>query len=181
MPDKTTPIDQTKKWLSNVILKLRLCPFAKQPFDNDQIHYDIIETADLQSILERIMQQCAALDQHPARETSLLICPNSLATFETYLDMLEMANGLLEQQGYEGVYQLASFHPDYRFADSSRDDPANYTNRSPYPMVHILREASIEAALENFPNPEDIPERNIKVMRELGLEAAKTTLADCSQ
>ena len=83
------------------------------------------------------------------------------------------------KQGYEGVYQLASFHPQYRFADSPIDDASNYTNRSPYPMLHILREASIEKALLNYPDPENIPERNIKLTRELGLEQMKKLLFEC--
>jgi len=90
--------------------------------------------------------------------------------FDDYLDFLEISNQLLIDQGYEGVFQLASFHPDYCFADTSPDDPANYTNRSPWPMLHIIREASLEQVLQNYPNPEDIPQRNIDYCRQLGLE-----------
>jgi hypothetical protein len=85
----------------------------------------------------------------------------------------------MHKQGYEGIYQLASFHPQYLFADSDENDPSNYTNRSPYPMLHILREASLEKVLESYPNPENIPERNIELTRSLGLETMQKLLAEC--
>ena len=179
MPDTNTIINQTKKWLSNVIIGHTLCPFAKREYDNNRIHYAVIEAADLQSQLEQIIMQCAALDNVAERETSLLIFPRALSNFEDYLDMLETATALLEKQGYEGVYQLASFHPKYCFAETALDDASNYTNRSPYPMLHILREASVETALENFPNPENIPDRNIQLTQGLGLQVMKKLLADC--
>lgn len=179
MPDKNALINHTKTWLSNVIIARGFCPFAKREYDNNRIHYVAIEATDLQGQLEQIMMHCAALDKDADTETSLLIFPEALADFGVYLDLLELANALLAKQGYEGVYQLASFHPDYCFADASPDDPSNYTNRSPYPMVHILREASVETALETFPNPADIPERNIRLARELGLKAMKASLAKC--
>ena len=111
MPDKNTLIDQTKKWLSSVIIANGFCPFAKQQYDDNRIHYAVIEAADLPSQLEQIMMHCAALDGDSTRETSLLIFPDALADFGVYLDVLEMANALLVKQGYEGIYQLASFHP----------------------------------------------------------------------
>jgi len=95
------------------------------------------------------------------------------------LDFLELAQGLLEVQNYEGVYQLASFHPNYCFEGSAENDAANYTNRSPYPMLHLLRESSLERALANYKNPEKIPDNNVKLTRELGLEKMKSTLAAC--
>ncbi len=93
--------------------------------------------------------------------------------------MLDLATALLKAQGYEGVYQLASFHPDYRFEGAEPNDPANYTNRSPYPMLHILREASIERTLLHYPNPENIPRRNTHLMKSLGLQHAQNLLARC--
>lgn len=179
MPDNTAIIDQTKKWLSTVIIAHTLCPFAKREYDNNSIHYEVIEAPDLESQLEQIIIECEALDNVAARETSLLIFPKALADFEDYLDMLELATKLLEKQGYEGVYQLASFHPKYRFEGAAPDDASHYTNRSPYPMLHILREASVEAVLEKFPNPENIPTRNIKLTRDLGLSVMKDLLAAC--
>ena len=178
MIDNNTLINQTQKWLSNVIIKHTLCPFAKHEHDNGRIYYQVIEAAHLHSQLEQIAAQFTALDTDAKRETSLLIFPLGLSEFENYLDFLGTAEDLLEQQGYEGIYQLASFHPNYRFAGASRDDPSNYTNRSPYPMVHILRESSVEVALMNYSNPEKIPERNIRLTKELGLKAMKALLAE---
>lgn len=175
---KNTSIQQTKNWLSSVIIEHSICPFAKREFDNNRIHFEVIESTDLQEQLEQLILQCEALDDDPQRETSLLIFPNTLSDFEDYLDLVEIATELLEKQNYEGVYQLASFHPQYRFEDSAIDDASNYTNRSPYPMLHILREESIEKVLENYPNPENIPDRNIELTRELGLATMKKLLAD---
>jgi hypothetical protein len=179
MRDKATLIKHTREWLLTVIITHWLCPFAKREYDNDSIHYQVIETTDLHNQLEQILAQCAALDKNGMRETSLLIFPSGLSDFEDYLDMLNIAQALLKEGGYEGIYQLASFHPDYCFEGASQNDASNYTNRSPYPMVHILREASVETALDTYPNPEKIPERNIELTTGLGVEVMKGLLADC--
>lgn len=179
MPDPNTPIQQTQRWLSKVVIGLNFCPFAKREFDGERIHYAVIEAQDLETQLQQIMLHCAALDADFGRETSLLIFPTTLRDFEDYLALLDFANALLEQQGYEGVYQLASFHPDYCFAEITADDPSHYTNRSPYPMIHILREASVEAALAKYPKPEMIPARNIRVAQDMGLKAMQDLLAAC--
>lgn len=179
MPDNQTLIDQTKKWLTTVVIGQNFCPFAKREYDAGRIHYAVIDTADLSEQLEQIIQHCGALDQDAERETSLLIFPSTLLSFYDYLDLLDIATALLDEQGYQGVYQLASFHPDYRFEGVSPDDPSHFTNRSPYPMIHILREASLEIALANFPNPENIPTQNIEVTRGLGLKVMQGLLAAC--
>jgi hypothetical protein len=181
MTDLNAPIPQTQRWLSTVVIGLNFCPFAKREFDSDRIHYAVIEAPDTEVQLRAIIQHCADLDAELARETSLLIFSASLEDFEDFLDLLDMANALLVDQGYEGVYQLASFHPDYCFAGLSADDPSHYTNRSPYPMVHILRESSVEAALAKYPNPDRIPTRNIRVAQELGSKAMQDLLAACSR
>lgn len=180
MADKKTVIRHTKKWLSTVVIAHGLCPFAKQEFDNGRIHYAVIETESLEAQLEQLVLECQALDNDPARETSLLIFPRALSDFQDYLDLLELATALLKAQDYEGIYQLASFHPNYRFEGAGPDDPANYTNRSPYPMLHILQEASVEQALRGYPNPEKIPQRNIERMQALGLNFMHELLDDCS-
>lgn len=172
-------ISSTQAWLSLVVIELGLCPFAKREFDAGRIHYAVVDTPDIQAQLERIIKECSALDVDETLETSLLIFAGCLTDFEDYLDMLDIATALLAEQGYEGVYQLASFHPDYCFADVLANDPSHYTNRSPYPMVHILREASVEAALISHPNPESIPDRNIKLTRQLGLAAMQSLLKSC--
>lgn len=179
MPNPSTVIDQTKKWLSTVVIEHTLCPFAKREFDTDRIHYDVIAATEIQVQLEHIIMHCAALDQDPTIETSLLIFPTTLYSFEDYLEMFDIAKALLKAQKYEGIYQLASFHPDYCFEGLPTNDPSHYTNRSPYPMVHILREASLEAALKNYPNPEKIPERNIELTQAIGLTVMQKLLAEC--
>ena len=108
-----------------------------------------------------------------------MIYDNAFISFDDYLDFLELAEALLLEQDYEGIYQLASFHPDYCFEGAKQDDPANYTNRSPYPMLHLLRESSIELALASYPHPENIPQKNIKSLRELGLTKIQSLLAGC--
>jgi hypothetical protein len=179
MLDHATLISHTKKWLSDVIIHHALCPFAKREFDAGRIHYAVIDAKDLQGQLEQILLECIALDRDTDRETSLLIFANALSNFETYLDMLEIATVVLEDQGYAGIYQLASFHPHYQFEGVDETDASHYTNRAPYPMLHILREFSVEKAVESHPNPEGIPDRNIKLTQELGLDAMQALLAAC--
>lgn len=173
-------ISQTQKWLETVIIEHSICPFAKREFVNNTIHYEIIESDDTEQQLEQLIISCEKLDDEEAIETSLLIFAKSLSDFDDYLDFIEIANALMHKQNYEGIYQLASFHPQYCFADSDQNDASNYTNRSPYPMLHIIREASLEKALESFPNPENIPERNIELTRSLGLQTMQKLLSDCS-
>jgi len=177
--DEAAVIKHTKKWLSSVVIAHNLCPFAKREYDNDRIHYAVIESETLEEQLEQLILECAALDNDGSRETSLLIFPTTLADFNDYLDVLELATALLKEQGYEGIYQLASFHPEYRFEGAGSDNPSNYTNCSPYPVMHILREASVEQALKKYPNPEKIPERNIQLIQGLGFGVMKELLAEC--
>ena len=176
---KTNYIGHTQNWLSTVVIDLGLCPFAKREFDAGRISYRVVETDDLQGQLQEIILECAAMEADREKETSLLIFPQGLSDFAAYLDMLALANALMAEQGYEGIYQLASFHPDYCFAESAIEDASQYTNRSPYPMVHVLREASVETALKNYANPEKIPDRNIKLTRELGAAAMQSLLTKC--
>ena len=170
---------RTKAWLRDVIIAHTFCPFAKREDEMDRIHYAVIDAKDVDTLIDQMLTHCAALDKYSGRETTLLIFPLGLSDFEDYLDVLDLANAQLSEQGYEGVYQLASFHPDYRFEGAPHDDPANYTNRSPHPMIHILREASVEAAVKMHPNAEAIPARNVDYARGLGLTAMQDLLARC--
>lgn len=179
MNDKAAIIAQTKKWLSSVVIAHNLCPFAKREFDLGRIHYEVIEAKTLEAQLEGLIIQCAKLDENKDIETSLLIFPNGVSDFNDYLDLLDLATALIKTQNYKGTYQLASFHPDYRFEGVPAIDASHYTNRSPYPMLHILREASVEAAVKVHPNPKDIPERNVRLMRGLGVEVMEGLLLAC--
>ena len=131
--------------------------------------------------MEAIFTECQRLDQDLNIETTLIIFPIYFKQFDDYLDFLGIAESLLIEQGYEGIYQLASFHPDYCFSGEAHEDPANYTNRSPYPMLHLIREESLERALKSHPNPEKIPERNITLTRKLGLEKLQAILTSAKK
>lgn len=172
-------ISETKKWLKNVVIAHNICPFAERVFQNGGIHFEVENSTDIETCLENLVAECERLDENETIETTLLIYAKAFADFDEYLDFLEVAQALLDAQDYEGVYQLASFHPNYCFDGSLENDAANYTNRSPYPMLHLLRESSLEHALTHYPNPEMIPENNVKLTRELGLEKMKETLAAC--
>jgi len=139
----------------------------------------VIDNSTLDICLEALVEEMALLDSDTAIETSLLIFTQSVIEFDSFLDCIELANALLIEQGYEGVYQLASFHPDYCFEGEQDNDPANFTNRSPYPMLHLIREASIERALQHYPDPESIPERNIELARSKGLATMRLLLESC--
>lgn len=171
---KSTPfwddevVAAVKSWIDKVIVGLNFCPFAKKEMERNTVRYAVSITTLVNNALSDLLDELALLDQQPEIQTSLLIYPLGFDDFESYLDMLEMANSLITQGGYNGIYQLASFHPNYCFDGEDKNDPANYTNRSPYPILHILRESSVEAVLKRYPNPERIPENNIAKARELG-------------
>ena len=175
----STIIKQTQYWVESVIVGLNFCPFAKREIKRGGVHYQVSQDTGIEQAMHSLITECERLDKNSSIETTLLIFPNAFSHFDDYLDMLELANELFVAQGYEGIYQLASFHPDYCFEDAPADDPANYTNRSPYPMLHLLREDSLEQALENYMEAEDIPERNIRKAREIGLAAMQNLLRDC--
>ena len=172
-------IQATQTWLKTVIIEHSICPFAHSEFERGSIRFEVDVDDDIETCLMKLIDECVCLDRNTEIETSLLIYAKAFTDFDAYLDFLELAESLLIEQGYEGVYQLASFHPDYRFEGATRDDAANYTNRSPYPMLHLLREASLEVAISHYPNPEDIPQHNIALTRQLGLVKMQALLAAC--
>lgn len=172
-------IEETKKWLETVVIAHNICPFAKRVFDNGGIHFAVENSIDVETCLENLIAECERLDENEKIETTLLIYTKAFADFDEYLDFLEIAQQLLELEDYEGIYQLASFHPNYCFDGSTENDAANYTNRSPYPMLHLLRESTLENALADYLNPESIPKNNVKLTHELGLKKMQETLALC--
>ncbi|MCY7296338.1 DUF1415 domain-containing protein [Alteromonas sp. a30] len=171
-------IARTQAWLKRVVIELNFCPFAKYEVDRNAIRYVVNDKPDLGEWLEHLILECGYLELHDEVETTLILYP-TLDDFEQYLDFVELANSLLSKQNYEGVYQLATFHPEYCFEGELPSDPSNYTNRSPYPMLHIIRESSLEEAVERFPNVEAIPNRNMELARELGNDHMKALLASC--
>ncbi len=172
-------IASTCQWLKSFVIEYNICPFAHREYQKDSIHFTVIADDSSENFLTALATECEYLDSNPATETTLLIFPDGLRSFDAFLNFLDIAQQLLIDQGYEGIYQLASFHPQYRFANSAKDDAANYTNRSPYPMLHIIRETSIERVLENYPNPENIPSKNIQLTRQLGTQKLQAILAVC--
>lgn len=172
-------VETTKNWLDRFIIQQGLCPFAKREHDKGSIHYAVTSSNNLAQQLEDLIGSCQKLDTDSKIETLLHIYPSGLNHFDHYLDFLELANGLMHEQGYEGIYQLASFHPQYLFAAVDAKDASHFTNRSPFPILHLLREASVATAVANHPNPEDIPLRNIQYTRQLGSVALEKILASC--
>lgn len=155
-------------WLRQFIVGYNLCPFAKKPLVNDQIRLAICNDKKRRTITLKLLEEMRFLDTNRETETTLVIFPDAMKDFYTYLDLVDACNQLVIAEGYEGIYQLASFHPDYFFEGEEPDDASHFTNRSPYPMIHIIREDSLERVLEQYQNPEEIPQNNIKKMRELG-------------
>jgi hypothetical protein len=169
----------TETWLKSIVIAHNFCPFAKQTLTYNSIRFSIVHDTEIDFCLQKLINEWEHLDTDETTETTLLVFTAMFTDFSDYLDFLYYAETLLIEQGYEGVYQLASFHPDYRFEGSKPNDPANYTNRSPYPMLHLLRESSIEKALANFPNPEKIPKQNVALTRQMGLAKMRELLAAC--
>jgi len=166
---QTDCVQQTKRWLQDVIIENNFCPFAKKEFDAGRIRFVDCEETEKEKILSALIDECQRLDTDRAIETTLIIFSRGLNDFDQYLNIVELADELMNLQGYEGVYQLATFHPGYVFAGADEMDAANFTNRSPLPLLHLIREASLEQALINYPDPESIPENNINKARELGM------------
>ena len=166
-------IDRTKKWIIDVVIGCNFCPFAANVVKQKTIFYKVEENKELETCLASFVLEMERLDNDPAIETSFLIFPNAFQQFDDYLDLVSLAEKLLKRKSYEGVYQVASFHPLYLFANSDESDPANYTNRSIYPMLQLLREESIDKALANYKDPEGIPARNINFAKEKGLAYMK--------
>jgi hypothetical protein len=166
-------IERTRNWIKEIVIGLNFCPFARKPFKEELILYKVDSTSANAVALESFINTCHFLEDNAATETALLIFPNGFSDFEAYLDLVFLSEKLLKKEGFEGVYQVASFHPNYVFAGSDENDPANYTNRSPYPMLHLLREDLLEIAIDKHANVDDIPNQNIAKAQSLGLEYFK--------
>jgi hypothetical protein len=172
-------IDQTKKWITDVVVACNFCPFAANTIKQQRVHYQVEDSDSSNECMDTFLQQLTRLDNEKDIETVFLIFPRSFTRFDDYLVLVSLAEELIEQKGYEGIYQVASFHPLYLFANSPENDAANYTNRSIYPMLHLLREESIDKALAQYKYPENIPARNIDFAREKGLAYMKMLRDSC--
>jgi len=180
-PDTETIIARYRCWIERVVIALNLCPFARKPYEGDRVRYVVSDAGAPELLLADLEHELKLLRKTDAgtTETTLLIHPYTLQDFLDYNDFLGAVDDVLGQGGYAGEFQVASLHPRYRFAGTEKDDAENYTNRSPYPALHILREADIEQALTGFATPEQIPEQNIRAMKKLGAERMRAILAEC--
>lgn len=161
-PTTDAVIKSVSRWLNEVVIGLNLCPFSGKPTRENRVRFVVSEGRDDESILQDLQREMELLDATPAAEieTTLVIVPNHLQDFFDYNQFLYWTEKLLKRNRWTGVYQLATFHPHYCFAGAEDDDAENLTNRSPYPILHIIREASLEKALQYYPNVDEIPEIN---------------------
>lgn len=163
-------IAQTQDWLERAVIGLNLCPFAKAVHTKNQIHWAVCEAPDAPVLLEALEYEIKSLLAlaDTARATTLLIAPNAFADFLDFNDFMAQADDVLDDLGLVGEIQLASFHPRYQFAGTAPDDITNYTNRAPYPTLHVLRESSIDQAVQSFPDAAAIYETNMRTLTALG-------------
>ena len=164
-------IADTVRWLEKAVIGLNLCPFAKAVHVKRQIRYVVSQAETEEALVEDLLHELQLLaSADPGDiETTLLVHPRVLGDFLDYNDFLDIADAAVEELGLDGVLQVASFHPQYQFADSDADDMANFSNRAPYPTLHLLREDSVDKAVAAFPEAETIYERNIEVLEKLGM------------
>jgi len=170
--DRLEVIRKTQNWLKEVVIGLNLCPFAALPFAQDTVRYVVLESQAAADILDSLKLEMQRLMDTPSilLETSLLVLPTAFPVFLDFNDFLYLANKVLEDEGWSGHLQVASFHPAYQFAGTTEEQVENYTNRAPFPILHLLREDSIETALEKVKDPDEIYKRNIKTMEDLGID-----------
>ena len=171
-------IAATRRWLERAVIGLNLCPFAKAVVARGQVRFVLSEASSAEALLEELGAELLRLRDTPADaiDTTLIVHPQVLGDFLDYNDFLEDADALVAELGLEGVLQVASFHPRYQFAGSGPDDIENCTNRAPYPTLHLLRENSVSRAVEAFPDPDAIVERNMETLRRLGPEGWRKLL-----
>lgn len=174
-------IKQTESWIKNVVVGCNFCPFASKALTTKSIRYIVMSVANFSIITNKLRYELTYLHQNASLETTIIIFANDFKNFNQYLDVVEIGNLLLKKDKWEGVFQLASFHPSYLFAGSKETDASNYTNRSPYPMLHILREESITKALKNFADYRQISSNNIKFTQEKGLQYMQVLLTNCEK
>jgi len=166
------PIAETRKWLEQIVIGLNLCPFAKVVYVKDQVRFVLSDATTPEALVEELAEELILLRDTPAEQidTTLIVHPDVLTDFLEYNDFLDNADAAIEALDLQGILQVASFHPQYQFAGVAPDDVSNYTNRAPYPTLHLLREDSVERAVAAFPDPDVIVERNIETLDKLGIE-----------
>ena len=177
-PGEEEALGLTRRWLEQAVIGLNLCPFAKAVYAKQQVRFVYSDATTPEQLIEQLGEELLLLRDTPADQvdTTLLVHPHVLQDFLDYNDFLEQADALVEVLELDGELQVASFHPDYQFADSGPDDIENYSNRAPYPTLHLLREDSVSRAVEADPDPDSIVERNYATLRALGHEGWRRLL-----
>ncbi len=174
------PIADTRRWLEKAVIGLNLCPFAKAVYVKEQVRFVLSDATTPEALLEELAEELVLLRDTPAEQvdTTLIVHPQVLTDFLDYNDFLDNADAAVEALDLQGILQVASFHPQYQFAGATPDDVSNYTNRAPWPTLHLLREDSVERAVAAFPDPDVIVERNIATLDKLGVDGWNRLLAD---
>lgn len=178
MVNRTEVIERTRRWISDFVVGLGICPFAQHPFEKGLIDIQVYAASDIEGCLNFLSDELTRLDDTAPTsiETTLIVLPNLVPEFEDYLDLLDEADEVLINLKLEGIIQIASFHPLYQFGGSEKEDIANHTNRSPYPMIHLLREDSVYEATQRHPDVDSIPDRNIQLLESMDAEEVKRFL-----
>lgn len=162
-----SPIESTKNWIHGFVINHNLCPFAHGPFRDNRIRFTLFEGTDLEEGLSAFIDEMLLLEELEDVQTSFLILSGKNIPFLDFLDFEASANEIIKDSGFAEKFQIVSFHPSYIFAESEESDPANRTNRSPYPMLHLLRSSDVYEARQNHPDVTTIPNRNIQYLRQL--------------
>jgi uncharacterized protein len=160
-------INSVRRWFEKAVLGLNLCPFAFRPYKQGTIHFELSHAVDDETCLTDLHNQLLKMEKDESIETMILIIPHHLTHFDDYIQFMALAELLLEQQEWEGIFQIASFHPDYCFEGAEPDDRANWTNRSPFPLLHLIREQSISDVIDSNADVEQVPHTNIKKLNSL--------------
>lgn len=168
-----------RKWLDTFVVGMNLCPFARRELVKQRVRFAVTGAGTEDELLQALQRELALLETDSSIETTLLIHPAVLQDFLDYNQFLDIADALLLQMELDGVYQVASFHPDYQFAGTAPWEAENYTNRSPYPILHLLREESLDRVLGENPDAEEIPRRNIALMNSMGPDALEALMRSC--
>ncbi len=172
-------IASVRQWVEQLIVGYNLCPFAKRELVRDRVRFFVSPAQDEEQLLVDLETELALLSADEGIETTLLITPQVLQDFFDFNQFLGRADQRVAQLKLKGVFQIASFHPDYQFGGTEPDDAENYTNKSPYPVLHLLRETSLDEAIANYPDAESIPERNIEQLERMGADQLRHLLEDC--
>ena len=172
-------IHAVRQWVETFVVGMNLCPFAKRELVKKRVRFVTTAATTAEQLLQVLQTELELLNEDPSVETTLLIHPAVLQDFYDFNDFLGCADSLLVDMELEGIYQLASFHPDYQFGGTQPGDAENYTNRAPYPVLHLLREESLERVIADYPDVDDIPERNIALMNRLGQDKLEALLKLC--